>query len=108
VTDEQTDRQTDRITTPKLDHASIAASRGKNGSLDAVGPLSVLSVCNVGVLWPNDWMDQDTTWPSHIMLDGSLAPPTERGTVAPTFWPMSIVAKGSPMSVTAELLFPII
>jgi len=22
----------------------------------------VLSVCNVGVLWPNDWMDQDATW----------------------------------------------
>ena len=24
--------------------------------------LSVLSVCNVGVLWPNAWMDQDETW----------------------------------------------
>jgi len=24
--------------------------------------LSVLSVCDVGVLWPNDWMDQDVTW----------------------------------------------
>ena len=23
--------------------------------------LSVLSVCNVGVLWPNGWMDQDAT-----------------------------------------------
>jgi len=22
----------------------------------------VLSVCNVGVLWPNGWMDQDETW----------------------------------------------
>jgi len=22
----------------------------------------VLSVSNVGVLWPNGWMDQDTTW----------------------------------------------
>ena len=22
----------------------------------------VLSVCNVGVLWPNDWIDQDETW----------------------------------------------
>ena len=21
-----------------------------------------LSVCNVGVLWPNGWMDQDVTW----------------------------------------------
>jgi len=24
--------------------------------------LSVLSVCNVGVLWPNGWTDQDETW----------------------------------------------
>jgi len=24
--------------------------------------LSVLSVCHVGVLWPNGWMDQDATW----------------------------------------------
>jgi len=22
----------------------------------------VLSVCDVGVLWPNGWMDQDETW----------------------------------------------
>jgi len=22
----------------------------------------VLSICNVGVLWPNSWMDQDETW----------------------------------------------
>jgi len=24
--------------------------------------LSVLSVCNVGALWPNGWMDPDETW----------------------------------------------
>jgi len=24
--------------------------------------LSCLSVCNIGVLWPNGWMDQDETW----------------------------------------------
>jgi len=24
--------------------------------------LSVLSVCNVGALWPNGWMDQNETW----------------------------------------------
>ena len=31
----------------------------------AIRPLSVLSclsVCDVGVLWPNAWMDQDKTW----------------------------------------------
>jgi len=27
----------------------------------ATGPLSVLSVCNIGVLWPNGGMDQDAT-----------------------------------------------
>jgi len=50
-----------------------------------MGPLCcpVLSahVCNVGVLWPNAWMDQDETWyagkprlvgPGHIVLDGEL------------------------------------
>jgi len=25
-------------------------------------PCPVLSVCNVGVLWPNGWRDQDETW----------------------------------------------
>jgi len=35
----------------------------------------VVSVCNVGVLWPNGWMDQDETWhggrlgPGRIVLD---------------------------------------
>ena len=24
--------------------------------------LSVCPMCNVGVLWPNGWMDQDETW----------------------------------------------
>ena len=37
--------------------------------------LSVLSACNVGVLWPNGWMDQDATWygvglgPGYTVLD---------------------------------------
>jgi len=43
--------------------------------------------------------------PGHIVLDGDPALPTERGTTAPTFRPMSIVAKRSPISATAELLF---
>jgi len=32
-----------------------------NGSPYATGPLSCLSVCNVGVLFPNGLMDQDAT-----------------------------------------------
>jgi len=42
--------------------------------------------------------------PGHTVLDGDPPPPTlERG-IAPTFRPMSIVAKRSPISATAELL----
>jgi len=29
---------------------------------DCCPVLPVLSVCDVGVLWPNGWMDQDETW----------------------------------------------
>jgi len=39
-------------------------------------------VCDVNVLCPNGWMDQDATWyteiglgPGHIVLDGDPAPP---------------------------------
>jgi len=51
-------------------------------------------------LWPNSWMDQNTTWyediglgPGDIVLDGHPAPPTERRTAPLTFRPMSVVAK---------------
>ena len=60
------------------------------------------------LLWPNGWMDQDATWyevslsPGRSVLHGDLAPP-KRGT-APSFWPMSIVAKQLPISATAEHL----
>jgi len=40
--------------------------------------------------------------PGHIVLDGDPAPP-KRGT-APNFRPMSIVAKRSPISATAQHL----
>jgi len=61
---------------------------------------AVLSVCNVGVLWPNGWMDQDETWhavglgPGHIVLDGNPAlPPPKGAQPLPSFRPMSTVAK---------------
>jgi len=45
-----------------------------------------LSVCDVGVLWPNGMMDQDATWcggvglgPGHIVLDGDPAVPQRKG-----------------------------
>jgi len=42
----------------------------------------------------------------HIVLDSDLAPPPpqKRSGTAPDFRPMSIVAKRSPISATAELL----
>ena len=67
----------------------------------AIGLLSVLSVCDVGVLWPNDWMDQDTTWhggrprpwPYCVRWGPSTLP--KRGTAPlPNFWPMSLWQNG--------------
>ena len=44
--------------------------------------LSCLFVCNVSVLWPKGWMDQDDTWYGsrprprrHYAIDGDPAPP---------------------------------
>jgi len=39
-----------------------------------------------------------------IVLDGDPSPPTEKDSAAPTFWPMSVVAKRSPIPATAEVL----
>jgi len=48
--------------------------------------MSACPVCHVGVLWPNDWMDQDETWHAsrprpwpHCIRWGSSFPP-QRGT----------------------------
>jgi len=42
--------------------------------------------------------------PCDIVLDGNPAPPIKRAQHSPTFRAMSIVAKRSPISATAELL----
>jgi len=42
--------------------------------------------------------------PGHIALDGDLAPLQKGGTAAPTFRPVSILAKRSPVSAIGELL----
>jgi len=54
----------------------------------AIRPLSVLSVCDVGVLWPNAWMDQDETWHGvrlhhrrHCVRWGPLPPPKKRHSI---------------------------
>jgi len=62
------------------------------------------------LLWPNCWMDQDATWyedrprPWPHCFRWGPSPLPERGR-APSFWPMSIVAKRAPISATAELLY---
>jgi len=95
----QRDRQTDRQTDGRS-----ASSR----SLKTVHPIlsdrcPALSVCDVGVLWPNGWMDQDITcyvggprpWPHNdIASDGDTGRlPAKKGTAAPNSRPMSFVAK---------------
>ena len=61
--------------------------------------LSCLSVCDVGVLWPQGWMDQDETWPAgrpqpwpHCVRWGTSSP-SHKGAQLPNFGPMSVVAK---------------
>jgi len=41
--------------------------------------------------------------PGNIVLDGGPAPPSQKRDTAPNFRPISIVAKRSPISATAEL-----
>jgi len=48
--------------------------------------LSVCPVCDIGILWPNAWVDQYETWhagslgPGNIVLDGDPAvPPPPKG-----------------------------
>ena len=59
-----------------------------------------LSVCNVGVLWPNDWMDQDETrhagrlGPGHIVLDGDHAPRPPKGHSLQIFGPYLLWPNG--------------
>ena len=74
-----------------------------------MGALSVLSVCNAGVLlqtvgWIKMLLGTEVgIGPDHIVLDGKPAPRKGHSSPPPTFRPISIVAKRSPIS-TAELL----
>jgi len=63
--------------------------------------LSVCPVCDVGVLWPNGWTDQDQTWQAgrpwsrpHCVRWGPSYPP-KRGT-APIFGPCLLWPIGRP------------
>jgi len=73
--------------------------------------LSCLSVCDIGILWPNSRMDQDAIGyggrprPRPDCVRWGPSSSTEMDTAAPTFRPISIVTKRSPILVTAELLY---
>jgi len=59
----------------------------------------VCLVCDVGVLWPNGWMDQDETWHAgrpqswpYCVRRGPSSPP-QRGTASHhNFLPISVAA----------------
>ena len=62
--------------------------------------LSCLSVCNVGVLWPNGWTDQDETWRAgrprpwpHCVRWGPSSPFPKEAQPPPNFRPISVAAK---------------
>ena len=85
-------------------YKSFRSTVTSNGSPYAIGPLSVLSVCNVGVLWPNGWMDQDVTWyrgrprPRPQCVRWGPSSPHEKGHSSPppdTFRP-SVLRHGRP------------
>jgi len=73
---------------------TVLQTVAENGLPDAIGPLSVLSCLSVAV-----YCGQTVVWikmplgtemgldPSHIVLDGDSALPTERGRAAPSFRP---------------------
>jgi len=70
--------------------------------------LSCLSMCNVGVLWSNGWMDQDATWfggrprpRRHCVRCKLSAPPPRKGAQRPHF--RSTALARSPISATVEL-----
>jgi len=68
-------------------------------------------VCDVGVLWRNGWMDQDEIWygdrhqsrPHYVRWGPSS--PHQKEAQLHNFRLMSIVAKRSPISATADLLY---
>ena len=79
--------------------------------------LCVLSVCHIFLSVTLLYCGKTAGWirmpldtkvdlgPGHILLHGDPALPTERGTAAPNFRPMSIVAKRWPISASAKLSF---
>jgi len=71
----------------------------------------VCPVCNVSVLWPNGWMNQDETWHTgrprpwpHCVVRRSSSP-RKGDTAAPPLFGPCLLWPRSPILATAELLF---
>jgi len=69
-------------------------------SVVCLSVLSVLSVSNVGVLWPNGSTHQEETWHAgrprpwpHCVRWGPSSPPLKGHSPAPNFRPISVAAK---------------
>jgi len=56
----QRDRQTDRQRCHSIERSVVGRPLVKRSPY-AIRPLKCLSFCDVSVLWPNGWMDQDET-----------------------------------------------
>jgi len=74
-----------------------------------------LTVCDVGVLWPNSWMIKMKVGMEvdhgigYIVLDGDPALPPRKGAQQPpTFRPMSIVAKWWPISALVFIVIDLL
>jgi len=98
-----------------------AMAEGRRGALCLLGEPLQFALCYgtvfcpvslyVGVLWPNGWMDQGATWyggrprPRRHCVRWRPSYPHGKGhSSSPTFRPISIVTKRSPISATVELL----
>ena len=76
--------------------------------------LSCLSVCNVGVLWPNSWMDQDETsragrpWPCPRCVSWGPSCLSPKKGQSPQFLAHVYCGQRSSISATAELCLRLI
>ena len=66
----------------------------------SVCPVLSCPVCNVSILWPNGWTDQDETWQadrprpwSHCVRWGPMSPPPNGHSLPYNFRPIYVVAK---------------
>ena len=99
-TDRQ-DRQTDRQRSDSIGRTTLQMVAQKRFSLCYQTVVLSCPVCNVGVLWPNDWKDYDENGtpvglvPGHIVLDWDPAelPSPKTGRSPLSFLRICVVAK---------------